>query len=438
MKSISGPDLAMSVALSATIKEKTRVSNSDSIATFLQGRLLKSDRPEELVRNLAEKHRIRYEDAALIVLRVINERQKAYRPAIIHLELVIAEVCNLSCDYCFLGEKIGSIMDVETACSAIDFILRESGASETIYVTFFGGEPLLAFDTIRSTTNYGKKEARRKNKKIRWSMTSNGTLLDVKSLSFFRDHGVKVLLSMDGMKLTHDLHRRPTDDVSSYDQLYALLPLVKKYQPWMGARMTVAPDSARLMYTNVLHLIDAGFNQLIIAPAECEGWSRKAREAYVRQMTKVARFYKDLGDQGNIRINLFDSEKRTGNRQIDGKRGCRAGRTSVAVAPTGNLYPCSKFIDRSSTHQLYELGDVWQGIIDEERRNALSCCPWQRSCLRCDHLFRCSGGCLASNYHSTGSTSHTSNRECTLRKMQLRSEEIAAELCGSMNSTQSD
>ncbi|MCB2173939.1 SPASM domain-containing protein [bacterium] len=395
------------------------MSLTDGIATFCQDHLAELDRPDEFVGRLCRTFDLAPEDACLLTLRIINERQRNALHPLIHLELVVTEACNLACDYCFCGPKRQAMMTPEVGQRAIDFLLRQSGSASTVYVTFFGGEPLLAMETIISVTLYGTAAAERAGKTIQWSMTSNGTLLSQAILEFCRDRRIKLLLSIDGDQATHDRHRLSPDGTSAYGALTRWLPQVKACLPWLGARMTITPDHAERSFANVHHLIELGFNQLLIAPAECPGWSTEAQDEFRRGMCAAADYYFAVGREKKLKIERFDLPAAGDKSAAAGRRGCRAGKTSVAVAPDGTLFPCSKFIKADSPRPPFTLGTLERGIANNKRLEQLRQTPWRASCLRCDYLFRCSGGCLATNYHATGSPARTSRDECVLKRMEL-------------------
>ncbi len=397
---------------------------TDGIAQFCQDRLAEIDRPDEFAESLCRTFNLAPQDAALLTLRIINERQRNAAHPLIHLELVVTESCNLRCDYCFCGPKRQTMMAPEVGRRAIDFLLQESRSAGTVYITFFGGEPLLAMETIISVTHYGNAAAERAGKTIQWSMTSNGTLLSQATLEFCRDQRIKLLLSIDGDQATHDRHRISPDGSSAYTGLTSSLPQVKACLPWLGARMTITPDNAEHIFDNVLHLIELGFNQLLIAPAECPGWTTAAQDGFHRGMLAAADYYFALGKEKNLKIDRFDQPGGDDNPASAGKRGCRAGKTSVAVAPDGTLFPCSKFINANSRRPPFTLGTLERGISNSKRQGQLRQTPWRAGCLRCAYLFRCSGGCLATNYHATGSPVRTGKDECVLKRMELAVDEL--------------
>jgi uncharacterized protein len=136
-------------------------------------------------------------------------------------------------------------------------------------------------------------------------------------------------------------------------------------------------------------------------------------------MCAAADYYVAVAREKNLKIERFDLPAAGDKPAAAGKRGCRAGKTSVAVAPDGTLFPCSKFIKADSPRPPFTLGSLERGVDNRKRLEQLRQTPWHHSCLRCAYLFRCSGGCLATNYHATGSQARTSRDECVLKRMEL-------------------
>lgn len=374
--------------------------------------------PAELADFLVEHHGLIGRDAVQIALRLANEPEWSKFPPIRQLELILTQNCNLKCDYCFVDEQSEKIMSMESGKETIDFLLNMSGNMESVNVSFFGGEPLLAFRLIKDLVLYGENAARKMNKKIRWRMTTNGTLLNEESIAFFHDHHVVYLLSIDGDKNTQDAHRLTRTSRSSYEMLENKFALMKKYQPWMGARVTVMPDTVFSLLDNVIFLVGKGINQFIVEPAEGVDWPENGEESYIKQMTKVASFYLENKDKLNLRIEFFNQLMGDHTNSKEYTRGCWAGKSSVSIAPDGKIYPCSKFIDPSSLYPSFVLGDVSTGITDMEKRNQMIQFPFKKGCYECNVVFDCSGGCPANNYLATGDQSLTSLDECKRAKMK--------------------
>ncbi len=146
------------------------------------------------------------------------------------IDMLITENCNCRCDYCFIEGKRARTMSEEIVRATVDFLLLKSRHQKKPEILFLGGEPLLAFDMMQLTVDYGQRQAERYYKKLVFSMTTNGTLFDDEKLSFCRRHGIKFLLSIDGDEETHNTHRKFADGRGTYKAVADRIPLMKQYQ----------------------------------------------------------------------------------------------------------------------------------------------------------------------------------------------------------------
>lgn len=359
------------------------------------------------------------EDVNLIIISAIN---KTFMNPLSYLELFITEDCNLRCHYCFVRNKSDNRMTTKVAFEAIDFFLLESGVNKNLSVLFFGGEPLLEFELIKEIVKYAETVAPSNGKEIHFNVTTNGTLFTEDILEFSRGR-ISYLISVDGGRTTHDRHRRTLEGEGSYDMITSKLALVKKYQPWVGARMTVYPDTVDMLIENVVHLYSNGFNQLIIAPSYGPRWDEKALATYKEQLHKIAAFYIERKrNKEPFRMTFFENE--SGDRFCASNTwGCRAGRNGITVSTDGRLYPCSKFLGLSGFNkELYCLGDVFTGITRlDAREEFVSMSTEQFSeCINCDAADYCTGGCPANNYNDTGCISKPSPFDCANAKLCKR------------------
>ena len=201
------------------------------------------------------------------------------------------------------------------------------------------------------------------------------------------------------------------------------LPLVKKYQPWLGARMTVYPDTVDMLMENVAYLYSTGFNQFIIGPSYGPKWDEKAFADYEEQLDKIGDFYLEKKrNREPFRMNFFESK--SGDRFCASNMwGCRAGRTGATVSASGKIYPCSKFLGLSSFDEnLYCLGDVYTGITNLDAREEFVGMSIEQfsECIDCDAADYCSGGCPANNYNDRGCVSKPSPFDCAMAKIDKR------------------
>lgn len=338
-------------------------------------------------------------------------------PSVGYLELMLSADCNLRCDYCFVKKKRPDHMTVEIMRKSIDLLTRASKKLKDVGILFFGGEPLLRLDLIQETVSYARDVLGAANKTVKFDMTTNGTLLDDKKTQYLARAGIKYLLSLDGDREDHDAHRRTRDGRGSFDLTMSNFKLMKSYQPWQGARMTVHPDNSGRIYHNILKLHERGIYQFIIGPAHGAGWTFEQIEQFEEQMHQVFDYYLEQKKAGRyIRIVLYEQ----GNLEAlptryNGAWGCGAGRGRLCVTPDGCLYGCSKLATINGVGKgILPLGDVWSGFNNAQPRSLLCDGTDRRriKCHSCKISERCTGNCPATNYVETGNIFESGPEGC--------------------------
>ena len=366
---------------------------------------------------------------ASAIVRHIAER--AFQPLQI-VDMLITEDCNCRCDYCFVHGKRAKRMTEEIVKATIDFMLMRSREFAAPELLFLGGEPLMAFDLIQLAVDYGKWQAKRRRKTIKYSMTTNGTLLDEEKLRFFRDNGINLLLSLDGDEATHNAHRKFADGRGTYDTVASMIPLMKQYQPWLGARVTPTPENLNKMAANVEHLHSLGINQFIIGPASGLEYSDEDVLEYKRQLRKLLDFYiVQRKAKAHLKIGMFEKELDSAPGSKRGVWGCSAGRTRISVSASGEIQPCAKVQGLNDLAGIpeYSLGNVLTGFRNfDARREFISFDAAARKachpcCLQCD----CAGGCPAVNYQYSKSIHIPDPNECKMlwAYMEVKAEAFA-------------
>lgn len=354
-----------------------------------------------------------------LVLRLLNEQLSEADtplPPITNLELMISEDCNLRCDYCFVQTKRPASMSKGIGEKAADFLIKASGDRKDIGFLFFGGEPLLGFKTITHIVEYAEKRAAEVEKRVHFSITTNGTLLTESVLQFFKDHKVSILLSIDGNAEVHDKHRKTRNGKGSFSLIAKNFDLILKYFPDMEVRITPHPDTSGNLLESVRFLAEVGFNRFIIGAVHGMEWPDRTHEIYEQQMVEVIRFRQSLIEQGKT-FHLTTLE----GGPITCSFGCRAGAAYAAVAADGSLAPCSMFLGTPGIEEAYRFGNVTEGLTAEMRRRELLMLNAQRDkvCRSCDLVSHCGGGCPVTNFKSTGCFVTPSPQQC--RDMRVRS-----------------
>ncbi len=367
--------------------------------------------PQDLAASLAGEFRINGKTAEQLALRIAQEVNGDFPLAALELNLTFN--CNLACEYCFIHNKQGGErMTLTTAQKAIDILFSNAGPS--VNITFFGGEPLLEFDLIQAIVPYVMANARQLGKEVTWAITTNGTLVTEEILQFFAQYNIYLLLSLDGGPETHDRYRRTKSGEGTWHKIAALLPLIGKYQGWIGARMTVSTEALASMEDDFAQLVDLGINQFIIAPAQgAKQWSKEQVEQYGASMLKLMTSYRQLKQAGK---NLYIEEFEKTEAAFTGW-GCQAGFSSLAVAPDGAVSPCSKLLGLTAEQGKCIVGNVHSGLKQELLAPFRRPAPSQP--LRCSQcVCKCHGGCYAVNYEQTGNHFIPAEENCLFWQVQ--------------------
>ncbi|MCC6442523.1 MAG: radical SAM protein [Armatimonadetes bacterium] len=329
-------------------------------------------------------------------------------PPISHMELMISEDCNLRCDYCFIYEKNPSNMPLDIAFRAVDLLLAESKHTQDIGILFFGGEPMLGFAAIQSIIEYSNQKALELQKNITYSMTTNGTLFDEERVAYLKKHGCTPLLSLDGPKEIHDMHRKTKDRQGSFDQVINNLPTLLKYFSTIQVRITPHPDTVDKLYESFCFLLGQGLRNFIIGPAHGIKWSSERYGIFFEQMARIFDLQRQIEFQKDpIILSNFHPRFNQG-------WGCRAGFGYIAIAADGNIYPCSYFIGQRELRDRTCIGNVRDGIDRPTVRAEFILINQQRlsQCQECNLHNICSGGCPGVNFTLTNSLVTASEVTC--------------------------
>ena len=344
--------------------------------------------------------------------------------------LHVSHDCNLRCKYCFastgdfgMGRRM--TMDPEVAKKAIDFVVERSGSRRNIEVDFLGGEPLMAFDTVKQTEDYARSIEKEKNKKFRFTITTNGILLNDESIDYINENMDNCVLSLDGRREVNDEMRPTPNGCGSYD---VIVPKFKKLVSQRGkdrdyyVRGTFT--SKNLDFSNdVLSIADEGFDQLSVEPVTSEPGT--GYDLSEKDLPRIAEEYEKLVDIMQKRrkegkgFNFFHFmvDLQQGPCVIKRLRGCGAGYEYVAVSPDGDIYPCHQFVGRPE----FKLGSIFDGTFDmniSEKFSSLNVCS-RPKCCDCWAKFYCSGGCAAANYNMNGNLEDPYEMGCELQKKRL-------------------
>lgn len=339
--------------------------------------------------------------------------------------LNVAHDCNLRCKYCFAGTggygAARAIMSPETAKRAIDFVIERSGKRHNIEVDFFGGEPLMAMDTVKETIAYARSLEEKYDKSFRFTITTNGMLLDQENIDFINSELKNVVLSLDGRREVNDAKRPTASGKGSYD---IIVPKFQKLVRERGDREyylrgTFTRDNLDFA-ADVLHICDdLGFKQVSVEPAT--GTPEDPLAITEEDLPVVFAEYEKLAAELLKRpeVNFFhffvDLEQ--GPCVIKRMRGCGAGNEYVAITPEGDIYPCHQFVG----NQDFRLGNLYDGSFRNEITDQFGGVNiyTKEECRSCWAKFYCSGGCSASNYNVNGDIMKPSRVACELERKRL-------------------
>lgn len=358
----------------------------------------------------------------------IQEIVDAKKPVVKALCLHIAHDCNLACRYCFAeeGEYHGrrALMSYEVGKKALDFLIAHSGSRRNLEVDFFGGEPLLNWQVVKDLVAYGRRQEKIHNKNFRFTLTTNGVLLDDEVQEFVNREMANVVLSIDGRKEVHD-HMRPfRNGKGSYD---LVLPRFRKLadsrnQEKYYVRGTFTRYN-RDFSRDVLHLADLGFRQISVEPVvgtEEEEYALRPEdlpEIFAEYDRLAAEMVRRYGTDEDFTFFHFMLDLTGGPCVAKRLSGCGSGTEYLAVTPWGDLYPCHQFVGEEK----YRMGNVDEGIIRTDLREKFRNCNVysKEKCRNCFARFYCSGGCAANAYKFHGSINEAYEISCELERKRV-------------------
>ncbi len=340
----------------------------------------------------------------------------------------IAHTCNLNCSYCFAsqgkyhGER--ALMSFEVGKRALDFLIENSGTRRNLEVDFFGGEPLMNFDVIKQMVAYARSIEKEHNKNFRFTLTTNGVLIDDDVIDFANKEMSNVVLSLDGRKEIHDRYRVDYAGNGSWEKI------VPKFQKLVEARGGINyymrgtfthanPDFLK----DIQQMLDLGFTELSMEPVVCapgdpSELTEDDKAIVLDQYEKLAELMlKRDKDKKPFTFYHYMIDLTGGPCIYKRISGCGSGTEYMAVTPTGELYPCHQFVGEEK----FRLGDIWNGVNNTEIQNEFAeCNVYSRpECRDCWAKLYCSGGCAANAYHSTGSVKGVYKYGCDLFRKRM-------------------
>ena len=405
------------------LEEKKR---EEDILAVLSGKY-----SEEAVREALSECR-ELEEAGVLFTEDVYENaieNFSHRPTVVKaLCLHIAHDCNLACQYCFAeeGEYHGrrALMSFEVGKQALDFLIANSGNRRNLEVDFFGGEPLMNWQVVKDLVKYGREQEKKHGKNFRFTLTTNGVLLDDEVMEFCNREMANVVLSIDGRKEVHDFMRPFRKGKGSYD---LIVPKFRKFaesrnQDRYYVRGTFTRHNLDFA-KDVLHLADLGFKQISVEPVVAlpeEEYALREEdipqicEEYDRLAAEMIKRHRE-GKEFNFFHFMIDL---TGGPCVYKRlSGCGSGTEYLAVTPWGDFYPCHQFVGEEA----FLMGNVFDGLKASELQEEFKGCNVyaKEKCRNCFAKFYCSGGCAANAYKFHGSINDAYDVGCELQRKRI-------------------
>lgn len=342
--------------------------------------------------------------------------------------LHIAHDCNMRCEYCFAstgdfghGRKL---MDFETGRRAIDFLLEQSGDRENLELDFFGGEPLMNFDVVKQIVVYARSKEAAYHKRFRFTITTNGLLLDDDKIDFINREMSNVVMSIDGRREVNDRIRTRVDGSGTYDKIIANFKRLAQRREYKNYYVRGTFTKYNLDFSeDVMHLYKEGFDQISVEPVVCDPQFSYAITEH--DLPRVFKEYERLAKRiletkregGYFNFFHFMLDLDQGPCAIKRLRGCGCGNEYVAITPEGDIYPCHQFVGMEEWKQ----GSLYDGTFDRERKSyfAHANIYTKAHCKSCWAKFYCSGGCNANNLQYAGDVLTPHRFACELEKKRL-------------------
>lgn len=353
-----------------------------------------------------------------------GQRQTVVKALCLH----IAHDCNLACRYCFAeeGEYHGrrALMSFDVGRKALDFLIANSGSRRNLEVDFFGGEPLMNWQVVKDLVAYGREQEQKYNKKFRFTLTTNGVLLNDEIMEFCNREMGNVVLSVDGRREVHDYMRPFRKGAGSYD---LVMPKFQKFaelrhQDRYYVRGTFTRHNLDFS-RDVLHLADLGFQQIsvepVVAPEDADYAIREEDIPQILEQYDILAKEMIAREKAGRGFNFFHFMIDLTGGPCVYKRlaGCGSGTEYLAVTPWGDLYPCHQFVGE----ERFLMGNVDEGITAPEVREEFAGCNvyTKEACRNCFARFYCSGGCAANAWHSQGDLRGNYEIGCVLQRKRV-------------------
>ena len=387
--------------------------------------------------NLIESGQLFTEDTFKNQNLDLKKRDSVIKALCLH----VAHTCNLNCEYCFAGQGKyhgeDAIMSFEVGKAALDFLVKNSGTRKNLEVDFFGGEPLVNFDVVKRLVAYARSIEKEAGKHFRFTLTTNGVLLDDDVIDFLNKEMNNVVLSLDGRKEVNDAKRKKLDGQGSYD---IIVPRFQNFVKKRGDKeyyMRGTFTRNNLDFTNdIFHMADLGFKELSMEPVVSKPDTEYAlREEdldtiYEQYEILAKEMIKRRREKNPFTFYHYMIDLSGGPCIYKRITGCGSGTEYLAVTPNGDFYPCHQFVGDKN----FLMGNVKDGITNTKLRDEFKLCNVysRKECENCWAKLYCSGGCAANSFHTTGSINGVYEYGCKLFKKRIECA-IMVKIAGTMD-----
>ena len=405
--------------------------------------LYEDHEPEEIMGQLKDRYPLEEIREALLDIEELKAQgtlftEDTYREPILDFKkrptvvkalcLHVAHDCNLACRYCFAeeGEYHGrrALMSYEVGKQALDFLIANSGSRRNLEVDFFGGEPLMNWQVVKDLVAYGREQEKLHNKNFRFTLTTNGVLLNDEVQEFVNREMSNVVLSIDGRKEVNDRMRPFRGGKGSYELIVPKFRKLADSREQKNYYVRGAFTHNNLDFCeDVLHLADLGFRQISVEPVVAdleEDYAIREEDIPVicEQYDKLAaEMVRRLGKENEFTFFHFMIDLTGGPCVYKRLSGCGSGTEYLAVTPWGDLYPCHQFVGEED----FLMGNVFEGVTRREIRDTFKECNvyTKEKCRNCFARFYCSGGCAANSYKFHGSVNDAYDIGCELQRKRV-------------------
>lgn len=358
---------------------------------------------------------------------ITEEMKSNDDPVVKAMCLHVAHDCNMICTYCFgeQGTFAGSkcLMSLEVGMKAIDHLIANSGNRKNLEIDFFGGEPLMNFEVVKKLVDYGRVQEKLFNKNIRFTITTNGLLLDDEKTEYINKTMVNVILSIDGRPEINDNMRKTVNGSPTYDVIVKnYLNFIKKREGLYYARGTFTRNNLDFS-KDVEHLVNLGFSNVSVEPVVTDlnqsyALQDEDRDRIFEEYDRLTDIYMEKMNKGEaFDFFHFNVDLEQGPCIVKRLSGCGAGTEYLAISPEGDIYPCHQFVGNKE----YRIGNLFdQEIVNNQKEKFLNASLYNKEeCRNCWAKFYCSGGCHANAINISGDINKPYKLGCELEKKRL-------------------